>query len=57
MWVRASLQSGYRWEPAEKVDHQANASMQIPSDKYILDLSYAKLHDQILEQPTSWKEW
>lgn len=47
-----SLQSGRKWQPAEKEDRLANASMQTLSDKYILDLFYAELRDQILEQPT-----
>jgi len=33
------------------VDNQVNASTQTPFDKYILDQFYAKLHDQIQEQP------
>lgn len=37
--------------PAGTVDHQASASMQTPSDMYIVDLFYAKLHDQNQEQP------
>lgn len=39
--------------PAGKVDHQANASMQTPSGKCILDQYCAKLHVHIQAQPAN----